>query len=1144
MPRLLSSRTLAQLVLCGTMLGLCASRAEADDPPTEEPGSTQGEDEGTDEEKDKAPQPPPPAPEQPTVAKACRIDDQCSLGSICVDETCQSIRRKRRWVPPFYWNDSGPPGGYRHVPPFFFHKWSRSTTGTTDTKVVPLLLYSRRTTPTETADRIWPIFWHTRYRENGNTVGMQTAMLPLFWWQHRKGRQVGAVPLLLTGWQRDPERDRTEALVLGLGYYRRERKDVWRVGFPLFWDHEKQGSRIATLFPIFWYHRDGLKTSSVVFPLVWRFRNDETGTENLVLFPLLGYQKQRFGRRTIGVSLLGGYERDLDARRSQLLLLAPPYYHRRDPSLSLDVLLPIFARWKDEQSGGSGLVAGPLVHVGDREGSTTTLFPVYWRLADKRTGGETHLILPIAGYHQHPGARGAAVGPVFGWRSHNGEGGWGGGIAPVLFFGKSGPRRHAMLLPLFAWKRDASTGRQLTAVGPFFVRQNPPTHGVDVGLLPFLFAGKEDGRSYGYVPPLFWYRHTPERTTVVVGPAYGSKKANGDWSGGLAPIFFFGRRGERRYDVAFPLFFRTTSPNASTTVFLPFVHARRGDTTTNALFPLFYEKHSPRETTIVTPIGGLHRENGRAFGVIGPFIHKSDARTRTSTNVLFPIAFSHRSPGYDLTAIAPIFWHVRSGTERDTLVFPLFWHRRGGATDIDALFPLFLRSKSQKAATYIVGPYFARRPLADGVWRQDGLLGVFSSGQKRIGDKLSRFVAGPGFFYQRNDFLGVRRVLAGPVFDWRRPDGFTSGLFPVVWAWRRGTTTRAVTPIFYHQHDSATGLNLNVLGPLYWAHSKGATYAGIAPLFFGQYGKDGTSKTILFPILYYAKKKIGSTLVTPVGGFSSYDGGWRALVGPFYVRRDRLTSSQMIFPIFYHGKNRLTGSTTTVLAPLYLDRDDHVDGTRIQAFTPLVWRYRSVEQATIIAPLIFDAHRFGESRSSGFLPFFIRHRSEVAKSTWWSAPALLMWGRNRWGDENPGKDFVFFPLLWHFGSKDRTSTVFAPFVFDFKRGEDRTTVVFPIMARWTRAENDRLLVFNTYYRKGKGRQAGSWWFDFIPLFQFGRPRAQDWEWKILEGLVGYARQGRNRTLTLLWLIPITLEPVKQTNLGWFGSTPPEGRTSF
>ena len=62
--------------------------------------------------------------------------------------------------------------------------------------------------------------------------------------------------------------------------------------------------------------------------------------------------------------------------------------------------------------------------------------------------------------------RGAVVGPAFGWSSKNGEGGWGGGVAPVLFFGRNGPRRHAALLPLFAWSKDASTGRQLTAVGP------------------------------------------------------------------------------------------------------------------------------------------------------------------------------------------------------------------------------------------------------------------------------------------------------------------------------------------------------------------------------------------------------------------------------------------------------------------------------------------------------------------------------------------------------------------------------------------------------------------------------------------------------------------------------------------------------
>ena len=134
-----------------------------------------------------------------------------------------------------------------------------------------------------------------------------------------------------------------------------------------------------------------------------------------------------------------------------------------------------------------------------------------------------------------------AVGPVFGWR-HDRDGrttGWGGGVAPILFFGHDGTRRHAAVLPLFWWSRDSATGKQLTAVGPLYVRQDPRVHAVDVGILPFLHFGHEDHRAYAYVAPVFWFKKSPERTTVVLGPIYGSKAKNGDYDGGLAPLAFF-----------------------------------------------------------------------------------------------------------------------------------------------------------------------------------------------------------------------------------------------------------------------------------------------------------------------------------------------------------------------------------------------------------------------------------------------------------------------------------------------------------------------------------------------------------------------------------------------------------------------------
>jgi hypothetical protein len=1134
MPRLLASSLLLVALTCA--LG----RARAEEPAPEEEATPAH---SGDEDETPRPAAVKETPAKPAEPKPeCKVDDDCALGNICTDGACRSIRKQRRWIPPFYWANPEARDGYRYVPPFYFHSWRHTRDESYDTKVVPLLLYSRHSTPTQVADRVWPIIWHTRYLEHGRDVGSQTAMLPLFWWQERKGRSVGAVPLALTGWQRDPSRDLTEGLIAGIAYYRREKHNIWRVGFPLYWDHEQQGGRFSTLFPLFWYHRDGLASQSVFFPLLWRWQNEDAGTENLLVVPLFDVYKQRFGRRTLVTTPLGGYERDLDAGKTQFLSLAPPFYHRRDRDLELDVLLPIFARWRSHRTGAHGLYAGPLVHVGDDEGSTTTLFPLYWRFFDRRSRRETH-ILPFGGYHSAPGLRAAAAGPVFGWRSERGRGGWGGGLAPIFFIGRDEAKRHAMLLPLFSWWRDDDTGRQLTAVGPLYVRTNPPTHGFDVGLLPLLYFGHETGRGYGYLAPLLWFRKTPDRTTAVVGPAYYDKKSDGDWAGGLAPLLFFGRRGGERYDVALPLFYHLTGPQRSTTVVFPFVHDRRGEAITDTLLPLFYLKRAPHETLLATPIGGFHKNGGRAFGLIGPYIYKADAERGSSTHVLFPIAFAHRSPQYDLTAIVPLFWRVRNGAATDTVLFPLLWHRRGGQTDLDVVLPLFLRSRTAQATSYVVGPYFGRR--SEHGWSHDGVLGLFSSGSKREGDKVSRFVGGPGFFYQRNDFTGVRRLLLGPVFDWRRPDGYTSGLFPLVFAWRRGTANYAVTPLYYHQADRATGLSVDVLGPIYWGRSNGALHLGLAPIFFGKYGRDGTSKTVLFPLVYFAKKPIGSTLVTPIGGYSSYEGGWKTMWGLIYARRDRLTSSQALWPIFYHGKNRLTGSTTTLAFPFYFDRDDHVDGVRVQAFTPLVWRYRTVEQTTLLALpfLAFDVNYKGESRTTGALPLFIRHRSEVSKSTWWTVPPLLMWGRDRHGEDNPGKDFVWFPLLWRFGGQERSTTVLFPLIWDFRRGDNRTTV-FLLGAHWKRPDGDRTLVLNTFFRKGKNHEAGSWWFEFFPIVNFGRPRAKDWQWNLLEGLVGFSRQGRNRTLRLFWFVDIALQPVPRSNLSWWSSTPPEARTEL
>ena len=97
------------------------------------------------------------------------------------------------------------------------------------------------------------------------------------------------------------------------------------------------------------------------------------------------------------------------------------------------------------------------------------------------------------------------------------------------------------------------------------------------------------------------------------------------------------------------------------------------------------------------------------------------------------------------------------------------------------------------------------------------------------------------------------------------------------------------------------------------------------------------------------------------------------------------------------------------------------------------------------------------------------------------------------------------------------------------------TVFLPFGAHWKTEKGHYTLVLNTYVYKGTGEYKGAWGFHFWPVFSVGRPRPQDLEWTILSGLIGYSREGINRTLQLLWGIKVALEPVG-TQTAWYGAT--------
>ena len=86
----------------------------------------------------------------------------------------------------------------------------------------------------------------------------------------------------------------------------------------------------------------------------------------------------------------------------------------------------------------------------------------------------------------------------------------------------------------------------------------------------------------------------------------------------------------------------------------------------------------------------------------------------------------------------------------------------------------------------------------------------------------------------------------------------------------------------------------------------------------------------------------------------------------------RITAS--FIPIFWRSVDTLTGDSTTAVVPFFFRKASPEKS--VTAITPLVWRYETVESSTTVAfPLVFDQHYSQESRTTGVLPFYIRHKN-------------------------------------------------------------------------------------------------------------------------------------------------------------------------
>ncbi len=655
---------------------------------------------------------------------------------------------------------------------------------------------------------VLPLFAHRRDERAGTDT---TGVLNTYFHKSRDGWDGGFLPLLFGGRHGDVK----YASVAGVYYYRGDRHGSTHVLGPIYARSTDRGYSVG-LMPIAHFgSEDGARTSWLLPPLWLHTDDPKTHSQYTMIGPV--FRAASDGQRTQGVfPLAWGIDR------------GPRH---------LDLVLPLFARYRDEERRSSALWIGP-----------------YVRLHDERRGTTTNLFVPLFARHDAPGYHVTVQFPFF-WRVVEGD-----ETDTVVFplYGRVRRPGHAtdVLFPLvwrFAWK-DSST----LVVGPFFHHAQGGRS--DGGLVPLFGWGGNESRRWAWaLPLLLWHQHDAKAGTslTIMGPFAWQRLADG-WTNVLAPLYGAWRRGpttrflgplifhsdNRDEGTSFNLvgpFYTSSSPHQTDAGLVPLVFARKHDDGRwgAGVVPLFYAHRKSEGFTLLTPIIGFSTYPTGARGYVGL------------------IYFRHDDDGYT-AAFFPLFYQSRDrlANHFTSLLIPLYVHSTSPEGSLTAVTPLVWRSTSVESATTLALPlYFDHDTFHES--RTTGVLPFYIRHHSNAESSTTHVVL-PLLLYVR-----------------KAPEGHDVVVFPIVWSLvskgEVASRTTVVAPIFWDfiRGESRT----QVLFPFYMHASRpSADYTLVANFYYkrGRGPAEGSYYWNLFPLFDFARPRKGDVEWNILGGVVGY----------------------------------------------------------------------------------------------------------------------------------------------------------------------------------------------------------------------------------------------------------------------------------
>lgn len=928
------------------------------------------------------------------------------------------------------------------------------------------------------------------------------------------------------------------------------RKEGPRTAFwPLYFARSGiPGYRVVA--PFYWHFFSRSEKTRILAPFYWRFENYEARRVSTALWvgPLITWSRQpdasswgvwpvAYGSTKFGwaAPLLGSFTIKNPETGKSLGLFAFLYYWRRDlyQQEASDVFFPLVWSFRSKAR------------------ATTVGFPLLW--AWRRGESSNVLLLPL-GFQHAEGRRKLTLGPLgySSWAGPNQRG----SLLWVYWFGRNQSKNeYDVLFPLlWSFRSETKSGtvffplawhfsgpdRHSTVVGPFLDFKRPKSRFTTVLPLYYTAYDAEDKARWSLLFPFaFWRSRDGGARAFALTPLGGYARDRAKGTSGftlLVPPIVSRRSPERDLDLVFPfyyrrvdrvtgsralwtlLFYRSQDETGSTSTLFPLIwhfRDRVHDATATAVLPFFFRRKSPTES--LTAVGA------------GVLAYYGDKGTRGGSGGLFPLAFFGREDDRRHAIVFPLLWHFNSPRRNFTLALPLFGHFRNGEAKTTVIFPLLYAQGETARSSYAV--------------------------------------ALP-FFWHLHDVKTQRKTtVLGPAFYSRRPQAWSAGLFPLLFAGRspKGAHT-VVAPLFWHFRDHEAKSSHTLVGPYYHARVGEERTDALFPLLYfrrgAQPGKANETSFTLFPLVHYKRTPFARTFITPVamgkatperkagfvGPYFWYESRTVAasgafplwfdftnkqlqqrtrVVGPWVAIDDASTHARFIFPFFGRYatlKTEASGpvqETGTYVFPTYFRQRDS-DGYALDTLFPLFWRSAGPKGGTIqLGP--WFASRGQSTYAQGLVPLYFYGRNakrsllvtpvgyrwrnfEKQTSTTWMG---LLFYRNTWAQ---GHTTVGFPLWWSGRSDARAHQVLFPLFWRFDDSQQRrtTTVLGPFFSRRTGSTNTRGVVPLAWYSRNPDTQ----WFSaaLLPLFYV---RTQPTNAAIVTPVFG---RGRSATSTW-WYVP-------------------------